>query len=153
MGLAVLFQELLRNPTLSSRTFIWTDFVALAKANPIWGWGSTALIQSEMIWNFPGGEDRTAWGSDAHYLSFEALVRYGPLGLVAVLAIIMVSWLVALKGWGYTSSLCAALIAFMLLIGLTEHNIWWSSPGTAILFFVLSALGGGRVPTAGNHGT
>ena len=140
LGLAVLIQELVRNPTLSSRTFIWSDFVALVQANPIRGWGSAALIESEATRTFPWGEARTAHGSDAHNILFDSWVRYGLIGLVAVLAIVLITAGVAFRGVGSGNALGAALISMMLAIGVTEHNIWWGSPGTALALLLLAVV-------------
>ena len=146
VGLAVLIQELVRNPTISSRTFIWSDFVALGQANPIWGWGSAELIKSEATRTFPWGEVRTAHGSDAHNLLLDAWVRYGVAGLVTVLTVLAITLAVALQAWRSGQTISSALIAMTLVIGLTEHNIWWGSPGTWNAIFVLGLLGG-VVPT------
>ena len=140
MWLAVLIQEFVRNPTLSSRTFIWSDFVALLRANPVLGWGSGALIESELTWAFPWGEARTAHGSDAHNLLFDAWVRYGLIGFLAVLTIMMAGVVLAFRGWRDGKALGPALIAMTLTIGLTEHNVWWGSPGSAHAVLVLSIV-------------
>jgi O-antigen ligase len=138
LGLAVLVQELVRNPTLSSRTFIWSEFIALIQANPISGWGSAALIHSEVTWTFPWGEARTVHGSDAHNLLLDAWARYGLVGVLVVAGIIVTALLLAIRGYQSGHAVGPALIVMTLVIGITEHNVWWGSPGTAILILVLS---------------
>ena len=138
MGLLVLIQELVRNPTLSSRTFIWSDFVALVRTNPIWGWGSAALIESEATRTFPWGEARTAHGSDAHNLWFDAWTRYGIGGFVLACAATIVAILLAIRGYKRGAVLGAALVGMVYAVGMTEHNIWWGAPGTSSSVFVLS---------------
>ena len=143
MGLAILIQELVRNPTLSSRTFIWSDFVALVQANPIWGWGSAALIESEATRTFPWGEARTAHGSDAHNLLFDAWVRYGLVGLLTLLAGTTLALTLAFRGWRYGQSVGPAIIVMTFVIGLTEHNVWWGVPSMGIASLLLGVLATG----------
>jgi len=140
LGLLVLAQELVKNPTLSARTFIWSDFVALLQANPVWGWGSAVLIESELTRTFPWGEARTAHGSDAHNMLFDAWVRFGLIGLAIVVSIVVVALVAALRGWKDGDPAGPSLIVVILVIGLTEHNIWWGSPGTALALFVLAVI-------------
>jgi O-antigen ligase len=140
MGLAVLIQELVRNPTLSSRTFIWSDFAQLLKASPIWGWGTGALVKSERTWTFPWGETRTVHGSDAHNIVFDAWVRFGLPGLVVVCAIAFTVALLAIAGWRVSGALGPAIIVLLLTIGLTEHNLWWGTPGTSLAWLVLAVF-------------
>ena len=139
-GLAVLIQELVSNPTLSRRTFIWSEFIALLQAKPIWGWGSAALIESEFTQMFPWGEARVAHGSDAHNLIFDSWVRLGVIGLVFALGITAVALTVAAKCRKLGNALPAALVALAFVIGLTEQYLWWGAPGTLHAFVVLAVL-------------
>ena len=140
IGIGVLLQELSRNTSLSGRLYIWGDFLVLLKANPIWGWGSAALIESEQTRTFPWGEPRTAHGSDAHNMLFDAWARYGLGGIVLTSAVMVVVIILAVRGWRRGAVLGAALIGMALAIGLTEHNIWWGAPGTWHALFCLSVL-------------
>jgi len=139
-GLVLLAQELTRNPTLSGRTYIWSDFVALLQARHLLGWGSAALIESERTWTFPWGDSRTAHGSDAHNLLLDSWVRFGVFGALAIFAVLTIAVIVAARGWRVAYSPGPALIALLMAIGVTESNIWWGAPGTAISVFVLAFL-------------
>lgn len=149
-GLAILIQELVRNPTLSSRTFIWSDFAALVQASPIWGWGSAALIESEATRTFPWGEARTAHGSDAHNLFLDAWVRLGLVGLFLVCAFCISFMMLAWTAWRAGDSLGPSLLALLLTVGLTENHVWWAAPGSALVLLMLGSVmsSADRAPTA-----
>ena len=140
VALVMLGLELARNPTLSSRTYIWGDFVTLIRESPLWGWGSAALIQSEVTWTFPWGDARTAHGSDAHNLVLDAWVRYGVVGLSIVTALVVVLAVAVSAGWKSGRVLGPALISMILIIGVTETNLWWVAPGTIYALLLLGFL-------------
>lgn len=144
LGIAMLVRELVENPSLSRRSFIWADFIELAMSNPIIGWGSSVLIQSEATQQFPRGGARSAHGSDAHNIVLDAWARYGFMAAAVVFCVGILSVLIATEGWRASRSEGLSLVVFMLTVGLVEAHIWWLSPGVGITVFLLAVLVGSK---------
>lgn len=139
-GIGILALELVNNPTLSSRTYIWSDFINMVRAEPIWGWGSAQLAEWEQTQSGPGDLVRMAHGSDAHNLIFDAWVRYGIFVTVALIVALSIALVLAYRSWRLGNPIGLALVAMFLAIGLTEGNVWWGSPGTAYVILLLALM-------------
>jgi len=135
-GLAVVAVAgvLLRNPNLTGRTTYWSVAYDVWITSPLAGVGSTGMQSSELAMA----------GTNAHNIVFDALVKFGLIGTLLVLAILAVSAAIVIKAIPLKAALPLGLVVTYLVIGMSEADTEWMRMTLPWLWLVLATILAGR---------
>jgi O-antigen ligase len=142
-ALAFVF-VLIRNPSLTGRTTYWSIALDAWQTSPMFGVG---------VSGFGGDSELSIAGTNAHNLIFDAIVKYGLVGAVFIVAVIVISTWITLKATGVKQVLPIGIFATYLTIGLAESDQGWLSVSLPWLWLVLAVLLAGRAIEASAEST
>lgn len=125
---------LLRNPSLTGRTTYWSVAYDVWTTSPLLGVGSTGMQASELAMA----------GTNAHNIVFDALVKYGLIGTLLVIAILAVSVVLVIKAVPLETAVPLGLVTTYLVIGMSEADTDWMRMTLPWLWLVLATLLAGR---------
>ena len=122
------------DPTLNGRTPVWRVFIDLWQTSPIIGVGETGI--SNAI-------DRgrlEAWASHGHNMLLDPATRYGALGALAFITLILVVGVVVVRSFrkGFRDS--SILFAVFMAGGVSDNLVDWRYFGIHAVPLMLSAL-------------
>lgn len=129
-----LVAMLIKNPSLTGRTDYWNVAFKVWKQSPITGIGASGMQSSELSFA----------GSNSHNLVIDALVKYGLLGALLVVAIWVLAVVITIKAAAKSLVLPLALVVTYIVIGLGEADHEYLGPTIQWLWLVLPVLWGSR---------
>jgi hypothetical protein len=119
---------LLLNRSLTGRTTYWDLFIDLWKQSPLVGVGQTGISAA----------DATIAGTNGHNLIIDSLVRYGILGVVAVVAFLVLAVVITVGASRRRLCLPLGIVGAFLTIGLVESDMSWIGLSELWLWLVLA---------------
>lgn len=119
-----------QNPNLTGRTTYWTLALDAWRESPLIGVGANELATSEL----------ETLGSNAHNIVIDALMKYGILGVIPVIAVIVVTLTITIGASRRYLVLPLALVVTYLVIGLAEADQGFLSPSIMWLWLILPTL-------------
>lgn len=148
-SLGIAGYVLAQDPTFNGRTPIWANFFGLFASNPIFGVGTTGVIdfvvESE---GQPGFVPHT----HAHSVLIDGATRYGLIFVVLTLAIYVLALISSVKALPESGSGPMALTVYVIVSGSAETIYSWNywSIYLAVLTYVvlISAVGKRKLSTA-----
>lgn len=130
---------LIRNPSLTGRTTYWSIALDAWQASPLFGVG---------VSGFGGDSELSVAGTNAHNLIFDAIVKYGLVGAVFIVAVLGIATWMTLRATRAKQVLPIGIFATYLTIGLAESDQGWLSVSLPWLWLVLAVLLAGRASEA-----
>lgn len=135
---------------LTGRQTFWPAFLELWLTSPITGVGTSGIAVSGGI---------TQQYTHAHNLYIDMLARYGLIGFLAMMAVLISGSLIAIRAALRGQAGPLAVIVAYLVLAITEPRNDWIHPGTLVLLIIMSVMWaasvvqGGAEPTAvAQHG-
>jgi hypothetical protein len=118
------------SPNLTGRTTYWPAFIRLWETSPWIGVGVTGKEAGE----------RLIAQTNGHNLAIDSLAKYGVLGLIPVLAVLIVVAYICLRAATRGYVLPLGIAATFFVIGLSESDYGWIVASIPWLLLVLAAL-------------
>ena len=134
VALAFFGYVLVIDPTLNLRTPVWEVFLSQWRTSPVSGVGASG-IQSAI-----DAGTLQSWANHGHNLLIDPLMRYGLLGVVALIAVIIVSGVIATKAARLGVAASAVLLATCLADGISEDLVDWRYLGVQAVPLLLAGL-------------
>jgi hypothetical protein len=141
IALAGAVVVLVQNPNLTGRTTYWTVAIDVWQQSPATGVGTSGMQASELAMA----------GTNAHNIVFDSLVKYGVIGLLPVIALLIIAAVLALRCTNAGDALPVGIIAAYLVLGMSEADTEWMSMTLPWLWLVLATLLAGRTVEAHNR--
>ena len=123
---------LIQNPTLSLRTPLYPIFLDFWESSPLSGVGNTQIVEAAANGAIPQGL------TSAHNAYIDIAARYGLLGLVPFLVLLVCAFLLAWNSWRRGSSLSLILIITFAVISLVEFQGDWTYLTVAMSFLFIA---------------
>ncbi len=122
------------DPTLNLRTPVWETFLSLWTTSPITGVGATG-IQASI-------EDGSlqSWANHGHSLAIDPLTRYGLIGLLAVVAVIVATGFIASKAARTGFAAPVVILATFVAGGISDNLVDWRYLGVQAVTILLAGL-------------
>lgn len=134
-ALAVVAFTLIRNPNLTGRTTYWSIALDAWQTSPLLGVG---------VSGFGGDSELSIAGNNAHNLIFDAIVKYGLVGAVFIIAVLGAAGATAIRAATIRAVLPIGIFATYLTIGLAESDQGWLTFSLPWLWLVLAVLLAGQ---------
>jgi len=122
------------DPTLNQRTPVWEVFFATWQSSPVIGVGSSGL--QTVI----DGGSLQAWANHGHNIFIDPLARYGIVGVLAVMAVIIASGVIATQAARAGLAASAVLFVTCLAGGFSEDLVDWRYLGVQAVPLMLAGL-------------
>ncbi len=122
------------DPTLNLRTPVWEFFLSQWRTSPVSGVGASG-IQSAI-----DAGSLQSWANHGHNLVIDPLMRYGLLGVVALISVIFISGVIATKGARLGFAASEVLLAACLADGVSEDLVDWRYLGVQAVPLLLAGL-------------
>jgi O-antigen ligase len=122
------------DPTLNQRTPVWEVFLSTWKASPVTGVGSSGL--QAVI----DGGSLQSWANHGHNILIDPLARFGMVGVMAVMAVIIASGVIATQAARTGLAASAVLFVTCLADGFSEDLVDWRYLGVQAVPLMLAGL-------------
>ena len=125
------------DPTLNQRTPVWDVFFSTWRASPVTGVGASGIqtvIESGTL---------QAWANHGHSIFIDPLTRFGIVGLLAVMAVIVASAVIATRVARVGFAAPAVLLITFLADGFSEDLVDWRYLGVQAVPLTLAVMLGG----------
>jgi len=122
------------DPTLNLRTPVWETFLSQWLTSPITGVGTTG-IQAAI-------EDGSlqAWANHGHSLAIDPLTRYGLIGFLAVVVVIVATGVIAIKAARAGFAAPVVLLATFVAGGISDNLVDWRYLGIQAVTILLAGV-------------
>jgi len=128
-----------RDPTWNGRTPIWSSYIDVWSQARIFGVGETGIFMALGTGQIPVG------ASHGHNIIIDPLLRYGAIGAAFVVFVTAIAIAIALRaglrGW----AVGAAIMATVLVDGLSEDLVEWRYLSMAVVPIVLASMLGAHL--------
>jgi hypothetical protein len=131
------------NPNLTGRSEVWPTMVDLWRGSPVFGIGGAGFEDAIAAGTLPD------WAHHGHNVPLDGLVRYGLIGGVLVLLVLVLAAVISFLGaraGGYAVGI--ALFVAILVGGMGDTIVHWEFPTNATYVLILAVLISVRPPAA-----
>lgn len=124
----VLVNVLHKDPTLTTRTYIWNLCISSLQKHPFTGLGYLNSLNYQNLTN-------NMYATSAHNMSLSILISGGLIGLMIYIAIIIVAWKSFNNDASVEKKISSIAVIALLIIGMTSSSIVFSV--CAFIFYEL----------------
>ena len=124
----VLVNVLHKDPTLTTRTYIWNLCISSLQKHPFTGLGYLNSLNYQNLTN-------NMYATSAHNMSLSILISGGLIGLMIYIAIIIVAWKSFNNDASVEKKISSIVVIALLIIGMTSSSIVFSV--CAFIFYEL----------------
>lgn len=124
----VLVNVLHKDPTLTTRTYIWSLCISSLQKHPFTGLGYLNSLNYQNLTN-------NMYATSAHNMSLSILISGGLIGLMIYIAIIIVAWKSFNNDASVEKKISSIAVIALLIIGMTSSSIVFSV--CAFIFYEL----------------
>lgn len=124
----VLVNVLHKDPTLTTRTYIWNLCISSLQKHPFTGLGYLNSLNYQNLTN-------NMYATSAHNMSLSILISGGLIGLLIYIAIIIVAWKSFNNDASVEKKISSIAVIALLIIGMTSSSIVFSV--CAFIFYEL----------------
>jgi hypothetical protein len=122
------------NPGLTGRTTIWPVYAVLWGESPLIGAGQGGIDEAVRAGLLPD------WAHHGHSLLLDTAARYGAAGLVVLAVVLAAALVTVVRAARAGDAVGLALIATVLVAGLTETTLRWLYLTVPVAMLVLAVL-------------
>ncbi|WP_320855177.1 O-antigen ligase family protein [Anaerobutyricum hallii] len=127
----ILVNILHKDPTLTTRTYIWNLCITSLQKHPFTGLGYLNSLSYQNLTN-------NVYATSAHNMSLSILISGGFIGLIIYITIIIVAWKSFNKNASIEKKISSIAVIALLIVGMTSSSLVYST--CAFIFYELMEI-------------